>query len=350
MKNIYSILAGLLLTANAFTQPPQKMSYQAVIRNTTNALVTSAQVGMKISVLQGSASGTVAYSETQIPSTNANGLVSLEIGSGTPIIGTFAGIKWANGPYFLKTEIDPTGGTSYSITGTSQLLSVPYALHAKVAESILIDTINNFTIKVSNGVHPYYEVASTNEVYNKQTKQLAIVGATKDNHNPIDPDNDTRALMVHNDDVRKLTKAVVLEPAEATISVLNSAAGVGVDPTLALFQMRDNTKEIIIGNSYNNPLQKNLILLKEAATMQSFTADDGATYRAILFDDNGVQLIKNNTVVHKVDMSGNVTMGDVLNIKPRSTAPSSPTKGTIYFDSNTNKLMVYDGTTWQSCW
>jgi hypothetical protein len=78
--------------------------------------------------LQGSSTGTVAYSETQTISTNANGLVSLEIGSGSPLAGTFAGINWATGPYFIKTETDPTGGTTYSITGTSQLMSVPYAL------------------------------------------------------------------------------------------------------------------------------------------------------------------------------------------------------------------------------
>jgi hypothetical protein len=87
---------------------------------------------MQISILQGSSTGTVVYTETQTPTTNANGLVSIEIGGGAG----FSTIDWANGPYFIKTETDPTGGTTYSITGTSQLLSVPYALHAKTAESI----------------------------------------------------------------------------------------------------------------------------------------------------------------------------------------------------------------------
>jgi len=122
------ILAHLLINTSIFAQAPQKMSYQAIIRNTSGALVTSASVGMKISILQGTATGTVAYSETQTASTNANGLVSLEIGSGTFVSGTFAGINWANGPYFIKTETDPVGGTNYSITGTTQLMSVPYAL------------------------------------------------------------------------------------------------------------------------------------------------------------------------------------------------------------------------------
>ena len=121
-------LVCLLIGTSIFAQAPQKMSYQAVIRNTSGTLVTSSSVGMKISILQGSATGTVIYSETQTASTNANGLVSLEIGTGAIVSGTFAGINWANGPYFIKTQTDPTGGTNYTITGTSELMSVPYAL------------------------------------------------------------------------------------------------------------------------------------------------------------------------------------------------------------------------------
>ena len=122
------LLAHFLISSSIFAQAPQKMSYQAVIRNTSGSLVTSTLVGMKISVLQGTATGNVAYSETQTASTNANGLVSLEIGTGTFVTGTFAGINWANGPYFIKIETDPSGGTAYTIAGTNQLMSVPYAL------------------------------------------------------------------------------------------------------------------------------------------------------------------------------------------------------------------------------
>jgi hypothetical protein len=130
MKKIITICAAILLTASVFAQAPQKMSYQAVIRDNSNALVTSQIVGMQISILQGSANGTAVYSETQIPTTNTNGLVSIEIGGGTVVLGSFSTIDWANGPYFIKTETDPAGGTTYTITGTSQLLSVPYALYA----------------------------------------------------------------------------------------------------------------------------------------------------------------------------------------------------------------------------
>ena len=117
-------------------QAPQKMSYQAVIRDASNTLVTNAPIGMRISILQGSSAGASVYTETQNANTNANGLVSLEIGTGTVTSGTFTAINWANGPYFIKTETDPIGGTNYTIIGANELLSVPYALHAKTAEGI----------------------------------------------------------------------------------------------------------------------------------------------------------------------------------------------------------------------
>lgn len=137
MKKIFLTVATFLLVAKTFAQAPEKMSYQAVVRNSGNALVTSAPVGMRISILQGSATGTSVYTETQSATTNNNGLVTLEIGTGTVVSGTFASIDWSAGPYFIKTETDPTGGTTYTITGTTQLVSTPYALHAKSAETVI---------------------------------------------------------------------------------------------------------------------------------------------------------------------------------------------------------------------
>ena len=136
MKKLYTILVALFITATTFAQAPEKMSYQAVIRDSGGALVTNQAVGMQISILQTTATGTAVYAETQTPTANVNGLVTLEIGTGAVITGSFNSIEWENGPYFIKTETDPTGGSGYTITGTSQLLSVPYALHAKTAESV----------------------------------------------------------------------------------------------------------------------------------------------------------------------------------------------------------------------
>jgi hypothetical protein len=128
-------LANLLISTLVFSQAPEKMSYQSVLRGTNNALVTNQNVRVKISILQGTITGSSVYSEEHITSTNSNGLVSLSIGGGTLIGGSFSGINWANGPYFVKMEADPTGGTNYTISGTTQLMSVPYALYAKTSGS-----------------------------------------------------------------------------------------------------------------------------------------------------------------------------------------------------------------------
>lgn len=159
MKNLFAILIplfiGIVFSTNVLAQSPEKMSFQAVIRNASDALIANQTVGMQISILQGSTNGTAVYVETQTPTTNINGLVSIEIGSGTIVSGTFSSIDWANGLYFIKTETDPTGGTNYTVSGTSQLLSVPFALHAKTAESItggITESDPVFGSSIANGI------------------------------------------------------------------------------------------------------------------------------------------------------------------------------------------------------
>jgi hypothetical protein len=133
MKKLFTLSMVIIIAISVFAQAPQKISYQAVIRDAGSALITSHAVGMRISILQGSATGTPVYVETQTPNTNVNGSVTIEIGGGTIVTGTFAGIDWSTGTYFIKIETDPTGGTSYTITGTSQFLSVPYASYSSYA-------------------------------------------------------------------------------------------------------------------------------------------------------------------------------------------------------------------------
>ena len=126
-------LIATVISISVMAQAPQKMSFQSIIRNSSGALVINQPVGLRISVLQGSATGVAVYSETQTDSTNANGLVSLQIGGGKVVTGSFTAINWATGTYFIKTDIDPTGGNNYTVSGTSQLLSVAYALYAQNA-------------------------------------------------------------------------------------------------------------------------------------------------------------------------------------------------------------------------
>jgi hypothetical protein len=135
MKNLILIILSLLLfTAKA--QVPQGISYQAVAFNSAGSPVVSSTISVRISILDNSATGTNLYTETHSKTTNANGLYSLTIGQGIPVSGTFSSINWVSNSKFLKVEVDPTGGTSYSLVGTSQFLSVPYAFHCGSANSI----------------------------------------------------------------------------------------------------------------------------------------------------------------------------------------------------------------------
>ena len=135
----------MLCAVTLFAQAPEKFTYQAVVRNANNTLVASSQVGVRVSILQGSANGSAVYVETQTATTNANGLMTLNIGGGSVQQGTFANIDWANGPFFLKTETDPNGGSNYTVTSAQQLLSVPYALYAKTAENGFSGDYNDLT-------------------------------------------------------------------------------------------------------------------------------------------------------------------------------------------------------------
>ena len=131
-----TFLFFFFLLKTLMAQVPEKFSYQAIIRDSTNALIINQSVGVRISILQGSVNGNTVYAESHSLSTNNNGLISLEMGSGTLISGSFQSIDWSNGPYFIKSETDPAGGSNYSISNTSQLLSVPYALHSKTADAL----------------------------------------------------------------------------------------------------------------------------------------------------------------------------------------------------------------------
>ena len=131
MKQLNLFFAFNIIATLVLAQVPQKYSYQSVIRNSGNQVLANQIVGIKISILEGSASGTVVYAETHNPTTTANGLANLEIGGGNVLSGNFATIDWSNGLFFVKTETDLNGGNAYTITSTQQLLSVPYAFRAE---------------------------------------------------------------------------------------------------------------------------------------------------------------------------------------------------------------------------
>jgi uncharacterized protein (TIGR02145 family) len=132
MRKITLTIICALFAIAALAQAPQGISHQAVIRDAGNQLVTQSPIGIKVSIIQTTPDGTVVYSETHTPVSNINGLITFVIGQGTSV-DDFSEIDWAGGPYFLKTEADPTDGENYSIEGTTGFFSVPYAFYANTA-------------------------------------------------------------------------------------------------------------------------------------------------------------------------------------------------------------------------
>ncbi len=147
-KIIFVLITVFNFTSLTLGQAPERMKYQAVIRNTANMELINQTIGIEISILQGSELGTLVYTETFLPTTNSYGIVNLEIGSGATL-DDFSTINWESGPYFVKTSIDMTGGVSYILMGTSQLMSVPYALYSKTAGNSISGASGN------NGLNAY---------------------------------------------------------------------------------------------------------------------------------------------------------------------------------------------------
>ena len=151
MKKLFTLLA-LAITLIATAQAPQGFNYQATVRNTAGELLLNQSVSFKFSILQNSDSGDIVYSENQTAITDDLGHINLVVGQGTATTGTFGGINWASGTYFLGIELNT--GAGYVAMGTTQLLSVPYALYANTAGNSQASTPNlGDVLAVNNGAN-----------------------------------------------------------------------------------------------------------------------------------------------------------------------------------------------------
>ena len=130
MKKLFTLLA-LAITLIVSAQAPQGFNYQATVRNSSGALITNQNVLFKFNIMMNSQTSLPVYSETHQAPTDDLGQVNLVIGTGTPTTGTFSSINWGNGSYYLGIELNT--GAAYVAMGTTQLLSVPYALYANSA-------------------------------------------------------------------------------------------------------------------------------------------------------------------------------------------------------------------------
>ena len=143
------IILLILLPLFAFAQAPQKINFQSILRNTNGEVVANKAVSLRISILSGSITGNTVYSETHTKTTDASGLISLQIGNGTVLSGVFSAILWGNAAYFIKLEADFNGGSNYVLLGTQELMSVPYALYASKTDTSVLNLTNRFSSKLN---------------------------------------------------------------------------------------------------------------------------------------------------------------------------------------------------------
>jgi len=134
-KTLLSVIITVLTFSVLMAQSPQSFKYQAVIRDNAGNIIEGQTVNVRITIKEGTSSGSTVYQETFTPTTNSYGLIFLNIGTGSPVIGVFSSIVWRNNDYFIQVEVD--AGSGYINMGTTQLLSVPYAFHANTSDSII---------------------------------------------------------------------------------------------------------------------------------------------------------------------------------------------------------------------
>ena len=161
-KNFILAVFCIIISAMAIAQVPQTISYQAVVRAGTGELIREKQIAMRVAIIQGDMYGESVYNEMHYPSTNENGCVVVEIGGGETD-GDFSGIDWAQGPYFMKVEIDPNGGDNYSIEAINQMLAVPYSFYAEKAGNV--PDVSNFVTDETDPTVPTWAKAETKPVY-----------------------------------------------------------------------------------------------------------------------------------------------------------------------------------------
>ncbi len=143
------IIILFLFPMFALAQTPQKINFQSVLRNSSGEVVGNRGVNMRISILSGSSNGSSVFSETHVKTTDALGLISLQIGMGTLLSGAFNNINWGNLAHFIKLEADFNGGTSYELLGTQELMSVPYALYAIKTDTSVLNLTSRLATKLN---------------------------------------------------------------------------------------------------------------------------------------------------------------------------------------------------------
>ena len=292
----------------AVAQAPQKINFQSVLRNTTGEVVSNSSVSLRISILSGTITGTLVYSETHDKTTDAGGLMSLQIGGGTVSSGVFGNINWGSTSHFIKLEADFSGGNSYVLLGTQELMSVPYALYASKTDTSVLNLTNRLATKLSgtdtaslsNRIDLKLTKTDTASLSNRidlkltktDTASLSERINTKLNSSVIDLGIRTGDIIYWD---YNLNKFRILAPGTAG-QVLKMSSGTnpvpvwGTDATTSApaFSPCGTTISDIDGNSYNTVLIGAQCWTKENLRVRRYNSTNpDLNGRSILFDASG---------------------------------------------------------------
>jgi len=131
MKHIFYAALFVVIVLQVNAQAPASFNYQGIVRNNAGAPLASQAIAIQASILQDTATSAVIYTEVQHVTTSSTGYFTIQIGKGAATAGSFAQINWGDGRNkWLQISVDANAGTDYKLIGSSQLVSVPYALYA----------------------------------------------------------------------------------------------------------------------------------------------------------------------------------------------------------------------------
>ncbi len=300
-----------LLSTLTFSQAPQFLNYQAIARDASGNIVTN-PIGIKFEILQGSPSPTVTYEETNTITPGSAGVFTAAIGGGTPVVGTFSLIPWANKPYFIRVSIDPTGGTSYSTVGTSELLSVPYALFAEKAGNT--QTVNITGTNVI-GAYPNYTITSPGVL--TPSTGISIAGGTITNTAPDQTVAISGAVGTYPNFTITPTPPITITPGDLNIFVNGTSPNftIGSAPSLSV-----SGAQLSISNG------------------NTVTLPTGTTYT----NGTGISLTS-GTIITNTAPDQTVTIGNGTNVNVTGTYPSFVVNATPTLAYVSNTLSISGG-------
>ena len=259
MRNNFFFLAisFCFFALTAISQAPQSFKYQAVVRGNNGSVLVNQLVSFQLSILKDNPNGLVVYSERQNLSTNSYGIVNINVGTGTIISGDFATIIWGSFAHFIKVEFDAAGGNNFQFMGTSQILSVPYALYAESAGSASNDSdtnptnelqavnFSNDTLYLSNGGQVYlgdYLDNTDNQSLLFNNNQLSISNGNSVSLSSLVDNTDNQTLTLSGNNLLSITGG-------NSIQLSSGLSDNDPDPTNELQTLSLNNNTLSISNS-----------------------------------------------------------------------------------------------------